>query len=254
MRRPRIPRDLFDPVVDYFKPQRVILFGSRARGEATRDSDIDLLVVVDDDTPPEKLTSKAGYEAHRSRHAADVFPMRAEIFELDRNIVGTLAAEADADGIVLYGAPKGASMKSADPRALWEAVEDWLEAAAEDRRVAATCLALDPPARGAAAFHCQLAVEKLLKGFLMLAGKRSGKTHSLAQLSAAAEASFPEISDLVAAAKDWSRWAVDFRYPRRRGRVKPAPDEDELRRALLVIDELAARLRAANPEPATRNF
>jgi hypothetical protein len=75
MRRPRIPRDLLDPVVDYFKPQRVILFGSRARGEATRDSDIDLLVVVDDDTPPEKLTSQAGYEAHRPRHAADVFPM-----------------------------------------------------------------------------------------------------------------------------------------------------------------------------------
>ena len=78
MRKPRVPRDLLDPVVDYFKPQRVILFGSRARGEATRDSDIDLLVVVDDDTPPEKLTSQAGYEAHRSGHAADVFPMRAE--------------------------------------------------------------------------------------------------------------------------------------------------------------------------------
>jgi hypothetical protein len=76
MRRPRVPRDLLDPVVDYFKPGRVILLGSRARGEASRDSDIDLLVVVDD-TPPEKLTSEAGYEAHRSRHAADVFPMRA---------------------------------------------------------------------------------------------------------------------------------------------------------------------------------
>ena len=192
MRKPRVPRDLLDPVVDYFKPQRVILLGSRARGEATRDSDIDLLVVVDDDTPPEKLTSKAGYEAHRSHHAADVFPMRAETFELDRNIVGTLAAEADADGsIVVYGSPKGASMKSADPRTLWEAVEDWLEVAAEDRRVAATCLALDPPVRGAAAFHCQKAIEKLLKGFLMLAGKRSRKTHSLGQLGAAAQESFP---------------------------------------------------------------
>jgi hypothetical protein len=167
MRKPRVPRDLLDPVVDCFKPQRVILFGSRARGEATRDSDIDLLVVVDDDTPPEKLTSQAGYEAHRSRHAADVFPMRAADFELDRKIVGTLAAEADTDGIVVYGSPKGSpSMKAPDSRARWAAVEGWLEAAAEDRRVAATCLALDPPVRGAAAFHCQQAIEKLLKGFL----------------------------------------------------------------------------------------
>src|SRR5215472_18627850 len=73
-----VPRDLLDPVVDYFKPQRVILFGSRARGDATRDSDIDLLVIVDDDTPDAKLGWKAGREAHRSRHAADIFPMRAE--------------------------------------------------------------------------------------------------------------------------------------------------------------------------------
>src|SRR5207247_9766136 len=105
MTKPRVPRDLLDPIVAYFKPQRVILFGSRARGEATRDSDIDLLVVVDDDTPPEKLTWKAGYEAHRSDRAADVFPMRAEEFEHDRVIPNTLAAEADADGIVVQRSP-----------------------------------------------------------------------------------------------------------------------------------------------------
>ena len=85
----------------------------------------------------------------------------------------------------------------------------------------------------------------------MLAAKRSRKTHLLVQLGKAAQESFPEISDLVDAAKDWSRWAVDFRYPTSKGRIKPAPDEDALRRALAVIDELASRLRAANPEPAT---
>ena len=145
-------------------------------------------------------------------------------------------------------------MMSADPRALWEAVEGGLEATAEDLRVAKTCLALAPPARGAAAFHCQQAIEKLLKGFLMLAAKRSRKTHLVAQLGAAAEESFPEISDLIAVAKDWSRWAVNFRYPTRRGRIKPAPDEDALRRALAVIDQLAARLRGANPKPATHDL
>jgi HEPN domain-containing protein len=243
-----VPRDLLDPVVEYFRPQRVILFGSRARGEATRDSDIDLLVIVDDDTPPVKLTWKAGYEAHRTSRAADVIPMRAEDFERDRGIVNTLAAEADADGVVVYGAPQGSPMKSVDPRAVWQAVEDWLAVAQEDRRVAGVCLGLDPPMRGIAAFHCQQAVEKLLKGFLTLAGKRGGKTHSLARLGAAVAASFPELAELVAAAKRWSNWAVDFRYPSRRGRSRLPPDEDELRRALVVIDELAARLRAARPQ------
>ncbi len=248
----RVPRELLNPVVAYFKPQRVILFGSRARGEATRDSDIDLLVIVDDDTPTEKLTWRDGFEAHRLRRAADIFPMRAETFERDRAIVNTLAAEADSDGIVVYGAAKGSRMKSPDPRAQWQAVEDWRAVAEEDRRVAAICMAAEPPLRGVAAFHCQQAVEKLLKGFLTLAGKRGGKTHSLKLLGTAAAAGFSEIAELVAAARDWSNWAVDFRYPARRGRAKPPPDADELRRALEVIDALAERLRAVNPEPPVR--
>lgn len=140
-------------------------------------------------------------------------------------------------------------MKSADPQARWEAVEEWLALATEDRRVAAVCMGTDPPLLSSAAFHRQQAVEKLSKGFLTLAGKRSRKTHSLAQLGAAAEPSFPEIADLLDAAKDWSGWAFEFCYPPRRGRAKALPQEDELRRAFTVIDALAAHLRAANPEP-----
>ena len=64
MKKSRVPRDLLEPVVDYFRPQRVILFGSWARGEAARDSDIDLLVIVDDDTPAEKLKSCQGFEIY----------------------------------------------------------------------------------------------------------------------------------------------------------------------------------------------
>src|SRR5215469_13770627 len=117
MRTPRIPSDLLDPVVEFFKPQRVILFGSRARGEATRDSDIDLLVIVDDDAPPEKLNWRDGLRAYRSKRDA----------------------EADADGIVVYGSAKGSRMKAPDPRDRWEAVNDWLAVANEERRVAGIC-------------------------------------------------------------------------------------------------------------------
>ena len=249
MSRPRIPRTLLRPVVDYFKPQRVILFGSRARGEATQDSDIDLLVIVDDDAPPEKLTWKAGCEAQQSfTGAADVFPMRAETFEQDRNIIGTLAAEADADGIVVYGSPKGSpSTKAVDPHARWEAVERWLEVADVDRDTAATCIAAGPALYGSAAFHCQQAIEKLFKGFLVLAGRRFRKTHSLAQLGAAAQQCFPDLESLVTAARNWSDRAFEYRYLSTSGLAKPLPEEGELRRALATVDVLAARLRAARP-------
>jgi predicted nucleotidyltransferase len=99
-----VPSELLNPVVAYFNPRRVILFGSTARGEATRDSDIDLLVIVDDDTPPEKLTLRAGYEARRSYRggAVDVIPCRDQTFRLKRTIAGTLPYEAARDGIVVY--------------------------------------------------------------------------------------------------------------------------------------------------------
>lgn len=247
MKKPRVPRDLLDPVVEHFKPQRVILFGSRARGTAGRDSDIDLLVVVDDDTPDDSLGWKAGREAHRSRYAADVFPMRAEVFERDRGIANTLAAEADADGIVVYGSPKGSCMKRPGPQARWNAVERWLRVADRDRRMALAAMASDPPMPDGAAFHCQQAVEKLLKGFLTLAGKRGGKTHSLEQLGGLAQASFPEIAELVAVATGWSDWVRVYRYPEED--APPEPDEAEIRAALDVIDALAAHLRAANRQP-----
>jgi tRNA nucleotidyltransferase (CCA-adding enzyme) len=46
-------------------PLRVVLFGSRARDESGPDSDIDLLVILDDDAPADKLTLRAGWESRR---------------------------------------------------------------------------------------------------------------------------------------------------------------------------------------------
>lgn len=247
MAKPPVPRALLGPIVEYFKPERVILFGSRARGEARQGSDIDLMVVVDDTTPPERLTRTGCREALRAyRGAADVFPVRAAAFERDRGIIGTLAAEADIDGIVVYGSPKGARpMKAPDPVARWAAVERWLAVAEIDRKTVLACIGADPPLRGSAAFHCQQAVEKLLKGFLTLAGKRSRKTHSLAQLGSTAGDSFPELAPLLQAVEDWSKWAVAYRYPSEN--ADPEPDDDELTRALDVIDELEHLLKAKAP-------
>ncbi len=101
-----VPPELLDPVVAYFKPRRVILFGSVARGEAGPDSDIDLLVVVDDDTPPEKLTIRAGIDSRMSyRHPADVIPCRESTFRRKARIAGTLAYEAAHAGTVIYERP-----------------------------------------------------------------------------------------------------------------------------------------------------
>jgi predicted nucleotidyltransferase len=82
---------LLRSLVAYFDPQKIILFGSRARDEAGPDSDWDLLVVLDDEVPRDKLTLRAGYEAARGYPlAADVIPCRRSWFERKCSVVNSL--------------------------------------------------------------------------------------------------------------------------------------------------------------------
>jgi predicted nucleotidyltransferase len=81
----------------------MILFGSAARGDGGPDSDIDLLVVVDDDTPADKVTVRAGREARGPyRQPADVIPVRESTHRRFSRIVGTLSYAASTEGVVMY--------------------------------------------------------------------------------------------------------------------------------------------------------
>jgi uncharacterized protein len=170
-REPLVPAELLDPVVAYFDPRRMILFGSHARGEAGPDSDIDLLVIVDDDTPPEKVTLNAGREARSGyRRPADVFTVTEETFRRKCGIPGTLARAALLGGVTVYErVPAETSGTGPDPADLRESVLGWLRIARDGRDVARTCLGMVPPKLGVAAYHCQQAAEKVLKGFLVVA-------------------------------------------------------------------------------------
>lgn len=98
-----VPPELLDSVVAYFRPRRVIVFGSAARGDAGPDSDIDLLVVLDDDAPPDMQTLAAGFESRRPyRRAADVVPVTESTFNANSRIPGTLSRAASTEGVVVY--------------------------------------------------------------------------------------------------------------------------------------------------------
>jgi predicted nucleotidyltransferase len=99
----QVPAELLDRVVAYFHPRRVILFGSQARGEAGPDSDFDLLVILDDDAPADRLTLRAGWESRQGfDRAADVIPVRNRVYQRRAKIVGTLSYEAEIDGAAVY--------------------------------------------------------------------------------------------------------------------------------------------------------
>jgi Nucleotidyltransferase domain len=100
---PLVPDELLRPIVEYFQPRRVILFGSAARGETGPDSDIDLLVVLDDDAPPEKLAWRAVSEARQGyTKAADVIPCRESVLMRRARAIGSFAHAILAEGVTVY--------------------------------------------------------------------------------------------------------------------------------------------------------
>jgi uncharacterized protein len=243
-----VPADLLDPVVAYFDPHRVILFGSHARGEAGPDSDIDLLVVVDDDTPPEKVTLNAGREARRGyRRPADIFPVTEETFRRKCGIPGTLARAALLDGVTVYEkVPAEMSGTEPDPADLRDSVLEWLRIARADIHVARACLGMVPPEPGVAADHCQQAAEKVLKGFLVIAGVDFGKTHDLEDLGGLVVEAHPALEPLVASVRGLTNWGIDYRYPGTPQR-RPEPSAEELSAALAHVTRLADALEAEIP-------
>jgi len=93
---------LFDRVLREWHPERIQLFGSRARGHANPDSDWDILVVVPeaslvpaDPLVPWRLRRDSGVRA-------DIIVYSAREFEAERDVPNTLAYEAASAGVALY--------------------------------------------------------------------------------------------------------------------------------------------------------
>jgi predicted nucleotidyltransferase len=91
-------------IVEVARPDRIVLFGSAARGEMGPDSDLDVLVV------------KSGVE-HRRRLAQDIYMnlsgvgvgvdlivLTPEDIEAQRDSVGSIVGPALAEGRVIYAA------------------------------------------------------------------------------------------------------------------------------------------------------
>ena len=88
-----------------FQPERIYLFGSRARSEAARESDYDLMVIVSDDAPPERKRSRRAYEVLRGTGvAADVLVWTEANFQRRLGVAASLPATIAREGKLLYAA------------------------------------------------------------------------------------------------------------------------------------------------------
>jgi predicted nucleotidyltransferase len=100
-REPRLER-LVDLARARFMAREVWLFGSRARGDNRPDSDWDILIVVDDDTPDEALDPvRLWYVGRDAGLVADVIADRVSDLRACEDVVTTIPYEVKREGIRL---------------------------------------------------------------------------------------------------------------------------------------------------------
>jgi HEPN domain-containing protein len=124
------------------------------------------------------------------------------------------------------------------PDARADEVGQWLEKAREDLRAAQLLVDVDPPLTTAAAFHCQQAAEKALKGLLVRREVVFEKTHDIKAIAALLAGSDADLQPLTRRASRLTVYAWKYRYP---GDVEE-PFAGEIAEALATATEVVAAI------------
>jgi predicted nucleotidyltransferase len=92
-------------LVDELRPQRIYLFGSRARGDAQFDSDYDLMVVVNERVGgPYEMERRARWALLGLRVPVDIVVMTTDYYEWMLGAAASLPATVQREGRLVYAA------------------------------------------------------------------------------------------------------------------------------------------------------
>jgi predicted nucleotidyltransferase len=89
-------------IIATVQPDRIILFGSHARGAAAPDSDIDLVVVVSGNIHRRKTAQKIYMNLIGVGRSVDVIVLKPEDLEKYKNSAGVIIPEILREGKELY--------------------------------------------------------------------------------------------------------------------------------------------------------
>jgi predicted nucleotidyltransferase len=88
-------------IVKIADPSRVVLFGSRARGDHRSDSDLDLAVIID--APEDELRRRLPHSVLRGIHMeVSLIAVSQEKYDLHRPWLNSVFNYIDREGVVLY--------------------------------------------------------------------------------------------------------------------------------------------------------
>jgi predicted nucleotidyltransferase len=93
-----------DTIVEHFHPRRIILFGSRARGDARPDSDVDLLVEMETDKNFGQRVVDLDLLFADRRWSMDLIVLTPDELIREQEFLGGVVRTAMREGKVLYAA------------------------------------------------------------------------------------------------------------------------------------------------------
>ena len=100
----KVLREIARRLVSRFAPRRILLYGSRATGNARPDSDYDLLIVWRDESPPSPRAAMVRQALLDLGESLDIAVVTPAEYERLRNRRVHIVAVADREGRVLHAA------------------------------------------------------------------------------------------------------------------------------------------------------
>lgn len=97
-------QQIVDHVVRLVRPLRVVVFGSVARGDATAESDLDLLVVMPDGVRRRETAQRLYVEVPRQGVPFDVVVTTPALLRDQEATTGLIYQTALSDGVEVYAA------------------------------------------------------------------------------------------------------------------------------------------------------
>ena len=98
--------EIIRKIVEAFQPRRIVMFGSRARGDTRPDSDLDLMVEMETlDPPAERMRTISALFGLR-RWAMDLIVYTPQEVEEQRQYRNSLIRVIESEGKVLYEQPR----------------------------------------------------------------------------------------------------------------------------------------------------